>query len=434
MKIYLLRDGQAAPRGPGANPLERLTSSKSRAPRREESEAVPRGNDALDRAPGPKAELSVLIGTYNRLDLLRQSLAGILRGTDLGVRVYVADAGSTDGTVEYLAQLAEREPRVRPILAGRKLGQARALNEIIDLIETEFVCWLSDDNVVVRGALDIAVDILKTEPKLGLVALKVKDVVGPYVDDPYIGGISSVGVLNVNQGVIRASILRELGGFSEEYQDYGIDPDLTARVLFSGWRIAYTREVAVHHHREWVANPDPGDIERRLARQERSLTLYRRRFEAVGDPWTRLSHRAKCFVFHGSRIVWHHLKGKTAVGQRICLRFARFTLNRWTALAPRQLSARSWALRCDELLCRDAVPADPNTSRPASVTIPTQRPGGSFRLLGYNARDWSNVFLCRYISLFDPLRFRGRPYHLVQSARPNHSVGRHWREQTEGAP
>ena len=33
-----------------------------------------------------------------------------------------------------------------------------------------------------------------------------------------------IGVLNVNQGMPRTGVIQELGGFSERYRDYGIDP------------------------------------------------------------------------------------------------------------------------------------------------------------------------------------------------------------------
>lgn len=84
-----------------------------------------------------------------------------------------------------------------------------------------------------------------------MVGLKVRDMQGPFAKEPYIGGISSCGILNVNQGLLRTKLLHELGGFSEAFMDYGIDPDLTARLLFSGNDIVYTRNTAIHHWRDW---------------------------------------------------------------------------------------------------------------------------------------------------------------------------------------
>ena len=51
--------------------------------------------------------LAVVIGTHNRLEQLRRAVASVLEQTTIPVRVYVTDAGSTDGTIAYLEQIAD---------------------------------------------------------------------------------------------------------------------------------------------------------------------------------------------------------------------------------------------------------------------------------------------------------------------------------------
>jgi len=229
--------------------------------------------------------LSVVIGTLNRLDQLRACLASIFEQTRCAVRVYVADAGSTDGTVEHLRTISSEH--VVPVLAGKKLGQARAYNDVFRLVDTPYVCWLSDDNVVVNRGLDVAVEILESYPRIGMVALKVKDTLGPFVEAPYVGGVSSIGILNVNQGVLRTPILRAVGGFSEAFGNYGIDPDLTAKVLFSGHPIVYTRAVAIHHYRNWPA-PTSLQYQAQMEKQKEYQRLYARMYGPYGrtSPFT----------------------------------------------------------------------------------------------------------------------------------------------------
>jgi GT2 family glycosyltransferase len=226
--------------------------------------------------------LSIVVGTYDRLPHLRRCVESVLSTTRTEVSLLVTDAGSTDGTVEYLRQLSASDPRVTAILLGKKIGQARALNQVFPRVTSEFVGWLSDDNEVVNGGLDIAVDILQKQPRIGMVGLKVKDVVGPYRRIHYIGGVSDYGVLNVNQGVLRTSLMHELGGFCEEYPDYGIDIDLTTRVLLKGWTVVFTRAVAIHHYREWASDPNSPEIRRRAQFQDAARDIYRRRFADCG--------------------------------------------------------------------------------------------------------------------------------------------------------
>ncbi len=243
------------------------------------------------------ARLSVVLGTYNRLASLKRCLHSILAQTTTPVIVRVTDAGSTDGTEDYLRSLDD--DRVRILLVGRKLGQARAYNDIFRQVDTPYVAWLSDDNEVVAGGLDAAVNILDRQPAVGMVALKTRDVQGPFLGSVYLGGVSEIGVLNVNQGMLRTQVLRDVGGFSETFGFYGIDPDLTAKVLYSGHEIVYTRQVALQHYRDWpVQEGTPEHAE--LARQHAvSLELYRRKWGAMA---------AGAWAWRAKRRFWAWLK------------------------------------------------------------------------------------------------------------------------------
>jgi GT2 family glycosyltransferase len=240
--------------------------------------------------PASDARLSVVLGTLNRLDSLKRCIDSIFDQTQTPTVVYVTDAGSTDGTVEYLQSIAS--DRLVPLLIGKRLGQAKAYNDVFEQVQTEYVVWISDDNEVVNHGLDLGVASLDAGRKLGMVGIKVHDVEGPFVDAPYLGAVSTIGVLNVNQGLLRTSVIQALGGFSERFRDYGIDPDLTARVLFSGWQVAYTREVGLHHYRDWSDTPKPGSAQ--FERQREYTALYAQKWGtyAPADRLWRLRKRA----------------------------------------------------------------------------------------------------------------------------------------------
>src|SRR4029079_15372765 len=118
--------------------------------------------------------------------------------------------------------------------------------------------------------------------RVGMVAVKVRDIEGPVVDAPYLGAVSSIGILNVNQGMLRTPIVQEVGGFSEAFRDYGIDPDLTAKVLFSGWDVAYTRAVGIPHHRAWADGSEDGSEKR--SRQLGYVRLSERKWGQYAPP------------------------------------------------------------------------------------------------------------------------------------------------------
>jgi GT2 family glycosyltransferase len=232
--------------------------------------------DAMTDAP----RLAVVLGTFNRLQALRRCLDSILAQTRTPLVVYVTDAGSTDGTQDYLRGLADA--RIRPLLVGEKLGQAKAYNDVFKTLTTPYVAWLSDDNEVVDGGLDVAVRILDRRPEIGMVALKTRDVQGPFLGSVYIGGVSEIGVLNVNQGLLRTEILRQVGYFSETFGSYGIDPDLTAKVLYAGHDIVYTRPVALQHYRDWTTEEGTPEQAALAQVHQRSLQLYREKYAGFG--------------------------------------------------------------------------------------------------------------------------------------------------------
>lgn len=217
-------------------------------------------------------KLSIVVGTYNRLDQIQRCVESILRETTTPFVLFITDAGSTDGTIEYLESI--RSDVIKPFLVGKLLGQAKAYNDVFAMITTPYACWLSDDNVVVNGGLDVAVDILENDQRIGMVGLKTRDVQGPFVDAPYIGGISEIGILNVNQGMLRTPVLNQVSGFSESFRDYGIDPDLTAKVLFSGHDIVYTKPVSLHHYRNWSTDKSSPEYKKIKEKNDRARKLY----------------------------------------------------------------------------------------------------------------------------------------------------------------
>jgi GT2 family glycosyltransferase len=221
-------------------------------------------------------KLSIVIGTYNRFALLKQCLDSIIGKVRLEHEIIVIDAGSSDGTREHLKGLQG----IRLVCDDGLIGQAQSLNRVFKTLESTYVCWLSDDNIVQDGMLDLAASILERDPATGMVALKVKDIRGSYVYQPYLGGIWPSGVLNCNQGMLRTKLLLSLGGFDESFRDYGIDSDLTTRVLLAGYKVVLTKQVAIHHLRNHGSSSWMGTNNRKQ-RIEAASALYTKKYEQL---------------------------------------------------------------------------------------------------------------------------------------------------------
>ena len=220
-----------------------------------------------------------MVGTLDRHDQLIALVNSVRQTVTMPWELHVSDAGSSDGTRDWLRREAKEDARIRPVFETERTGQAAALNAVFSRLSTAFACWLSDDNVLVSNGIDVAVAALAADRHLGMVGLKVRDMRGPFVSAPYIGGVTSIGIININQGVLPTALLHELCGFDTEFRDYGIDADLTTRVLLAGYDVALTRQVAIEHFRNW---PDAGTAE--AAKHEDRNAAYRARYDArYGD-------------------------------------------------------------------------------------------------------------------------------------------------------
>ena len=377
--------------------------------------------------PGPFPTLSVVVGTYNRLHLLRRCLMALVNKVDVEHEIVVIDAGSTDGTIEYLEGLQG----IRLVCDGKRLGQARSYNRVFQTLTSKYVCWLSDDNVLRDGMLDLAVSILEEHPEIGMVALKTRDVIGPFQHAAYIGGISSVGILNCNQGVIRNSILRKVGYFGEEFRDYGIDSDLTAKVLLKGWQVVYTKEIAINHYREWMMDTDSADYQKRMERQTRSLQLYHEKYEFLDKFSFFLALKRSIFpVVRSCQQKVAKLRGSDEVHRdkmhyRILLRMfvgiASFFQKYRNIVASevREAGTLVWI----KVKVARLVGIIEKRLLGSFINKRVQQLGHAFqeaasgppeRLDGYCLRDWHNVLQGRYISIWDPYKSRKKPFYLVQ--------------------
>lgn len=333
-------------------------------------------------------KISIVIGTYNRIEQLKNCIESIFRETANEVKIYVTDAGSTDGTIEYLKSTTS--DRLIPVFVGGKIGQASAYNDVFKLVDTPYVCWLSDDNVIVNKGLDTALKILEKNPSIGMVGLKVKDITGPDTDLEYLGGVWPSGVLNCNQGMLPTAVIRKVGGFDEKFKDYGIDADLTTKVLLSGYKVVYTKVVVIHHFRDhetvsWI------DKEGRKQRLQAARDFYNHKYEQL--------------IKSDFEVQYDKFKHLTS---RKMLMVQDFYAGQWRAFAKKLIMSDSkWQYNKSKHL------------KSQRMRLTQEIYGGHWGIfannrLGFSIRDWRNVFLGRFISDWDLIKNSLKKFYLVQ--------------------
>ena len=94
--------------------------------------------------PGP--EVSVVVPTHSRWDLLSTAALPAAFGQEaVDIEVVIVDDGSTDSTVERLAEMSD--PRVRVIRHERARGVAQARNAGIAAARGTWIALLDDDDL-----------------------------------------------------------------------------------------------------------------------------------------------------------------------------------------------------------------------------------------------------------------------------------------------
>lgn len=105
--------------------------------------------------------VTIAVPSLNQGRFLEEALESIAQ-QDVPVEVFVADAGSTDGSVEIIERWSDRLAGWRSHPDG---GQASAINESIAQGSAPYVGWLNSDDLMLPGMLRRLVQALESNPR-----------------------------------------------------------------------------------------------------------------------------------------------------------------------------------------------------------------------------------------------------------------------------
>lgn len=255
------------------------------------------------------SDVSILVVSYNTVDLTRQCLASLSAGTDRPYEVILVENASSDGTVEMI----RREFRsVRLIAMPRNIGFARAVNLAARYSSGKYVLLLNPDTRMHPGTIDRLVDFARMHPEAGLVGGRT---VAPSGDVDHMScwgrptlwssfcygtGLSSAfprsSVFDPESlghwqrdsvrevGVVTACLLLaprivwdRLGGFDERFFMYGEDLDLSLRAVQLGYHPMITPDAVITH----VSGASSGGASRRALTLRGKVTAFRKHW----TPW-----------------------------------------------------------------------------------------------------------------------------------------------------
>jgi len=214
------------------------------------------------------------------------------------LEVIVVDNGSTDDSI---ARLREHFPGLRLVETDANLGFAGGNNAGMRAalpLGAAYLWLLNNDTRVDPAALTELVDVMRSDPSVGIAASKIYhqdrpgtlSYAGGYLS-PVWGWASHRGVDELDEGrydevtdvdfatgcslLARASAVASIGPLPEHYFLYWEDIDWSARARQAGWRVVYAPGSRVWH-KHGGSTPDGGRHVKWRYEGRNRLLFYRR--------------------------------------------------------------------------------------------------------------------------------------------------------------
>ncbi len=203
----------------------------------------------------PHAEVSIVLGTYNRLECLKLTLKSIREnGFAQPYEIIVVDGGSTDGTIQWLTQQTD-VVLVLQHNRNAKRGHARRrswgyfINLGFKIAEAPWILMVSDDCLLLPGSIESSLQLAQSMEasgrSIGGVAYYFRN--WPQ-DDRYFVQHTIGGMLMVNHGLFSKAALMDVNYANEDdYSFYKADSDLALKLWQGGYEIVDCKSAIVEH-------------------------------------------------------------------------------------------------------------------------------------------------------------------------------------------
>lgn len=206
---------------------------------------------------------SIVIPTYNQLNMLMQCIGSIMENTDLPYEIIVVDNASSDGTAAYLEGLGGQ---VRYRLLDQNRGFAGAINSGMMMAKGRTILLLNNDTLVTDNWLENLLTCLLSDESIGMVGPVTNYISGdqkinvPYDDiadmpkfarENNISDPSRWRQIDRLTGfclLFRRELFEGIGYFDEGFEIGNFeDDDYNIRVRLLGKNLVMAQDTFIHH-------------------------------------------------------------------------------------------------------------------------------------------------------------------------------------------
>jgi N-acetylglucosaminyl-diphospho-decaprenol L-rhamnosyltransferase len=225
-----------------------------------------------------KADVSVVIATYNARNYIGECLSALRASNVQPAEIHVIDNASNDGTADFVA---EQFPEADLVRNRDNVGFGVASNAGIRASRTGFVLLLNPDAVLAPESLGTLVRYLEKHPEAGIAGCRLRNLDGTLQHSigrfPTLANqlgrmlflhrlfphTPSLQEIELTPGpyerthdvewllgavmLVRGEAMRQVGLFDERFFLFSEETDWCLRMREAGWHVAYVAETTVTH-------------------------------------------------------------------------------------------------------------------------------------------------------------------------------------------
>lgn len=210
--------------------------------------------------------VSLIILTYNRLDVTKDCLESIRRHTPQPHEIIIVDNGSSDGSRQWLRERQSEQPTIKLIENSENLGFSAGCNQGIRAASGEYLLLLNNDTVVTPGWLAGLLEPF-SDPSVGVVGPITNNLSGaqewPWSDYNGLGELDDFALHHRSKYrywwipsrrivgfcmLFRRSLVEQIGYLDERFGSGNYeDDDFCLRTALAGYRNLVLADVFIHH-------------------------------------------------------------------------------------------------------------------------------------------------------------------------------------------
>jgi GT2 family glycosyltransferase/tetratricopeptide (TPR) repeat protein len=212
--------------------------------------------------------ISIIIPTFNQIDVTKQCLESIEAFTPEEHEIIFVDNGSTDGTWQWIRMEMFKHPNYKLIKNETNLGFPVAVNQGAKVAQGEYLCFLNNDTVVSKEWLKGLKECLDSFTDVAIVGPRTNYVSGPQAVTDTTGYDTLLKYVSYAENFrkaykglywpfwriafcqfMRRDVFEKLGGWDERFSPGNWeDDDLCLRACLAGYRNMICSDVFIHHH------------------------------------------------------------------------------------------------------------------------------------------------------------------------------------------